>query len=33
MLTIPQLTLRIANFSRVHKQETRTRIMLAGGKP
>lgn len=32
-LTIKQLTLRIANFDKVHKQEMRNRIILAGGKP
>ena len=33
MLTIGQLTLRVGNFAKVHKQETRNRILLAGGKP
>ena len=31
-LTIRQLTFRITNFSKVHNQEIRNRIHLAGGK-
>jgi hypothetical protein len=33
VLTIGQLTLRISQFVKIHKQETRNRILLAGGKP
>lgn len=32
-LTIRLLTLRIGAFLKVHKQESRNRIILAGGKP
>lgn len=32
-LSIKQLTLRIINFGKVHKQEMKNRILLAGGKP
>jgi hypothetical protein len=31
-LGIGQLTLRIHHFSKVHKQEMKNRIVLAGGK-
>jgi hypothetical protein len=33
LLSIMMLTLRISYFQKVHKQETRNRIILAGGKP
>jgi hypothetical protein len=32
-LTIPLLTLRVSHFDKVHRQEQRFRITLAGGKP
>lgn len=32
-LSIRVLTLRLREFLKVHKQEMRTRIILAGGKP
>jgi hypothetical protein len=32
-LSIRLLTLRVAGFRKVHRQETRNRILLAGGKP
>jgi hypothetical protein len=32
-LTIPLLTLRIGAFRKVHQQEQKSRIILAGGKP
>jgi len=32
-LSIKQLTLRINYFSKVHQQEMKNRIILAGGKP
>jgi hypothetical protein len=31
-LTVGQLTLRIFNFTKVHKQEMKNRIILSGGK-
>jgi hypothetical protein len=32
-LTIPTLSLRYLNFSKVYKAEMKNRIILAGGKP
>jgi hypothetical protein len=32
VLTIGQLTLRVSQFVKVHKQEIKNRILLAGGK-
>jgi hypothetical protein len=32
-LSIRLLTLRVAAFLKVHKQELRNRVILAGGKP
>ena len=32
-LSITLLTQRIFQFSKIHKQEIRNRILLAGGKP
>jgi hypothetical protein len=32
-LSVKQLTLRIHNFTKVHNQEMKNRIALAGGKP
>lgn len=31
-LSIKQLTLRISSFDKVHRQEIKNRIILAGGK-
>lgn len=33
MLTVRQLTLRVSHFTKVHNQEMKNRIILAGGKP
>jgi hypothetical protein len=33
LLNIPQLTLRISHFTKVHSNEMKNRIILAGGKP
>ena len=32
-VTITQLTFRLEHFTKVHNQEMRNRIILAGGKP
>jgi len=33
VLTIRQLVLRLSNFLKIHNQEMKNRVTLAGGKP